>query len=426
MDLPRKKFVRWDSRIDYALILPVFLLSLIGFIVLSISLHTDYNSTAANALLWQQGAWLLLGLVSAFIIMHFNAQLLWFLAPILYGLGLVLMVLPLIFYSPQLVAATGSKNWIAVGGTTLFQPSEPMKVAYVLFQARLILRFRERQTTHFLVKDLEQILWMFLATVPVLFLLIGPHMQSDFGTALVFVAIFSGMIMISGVSWKILLPVITVVLLAISGFLYVVISKDGQAFMSQLGFKTYQFARFQAWLHPFSDPQGTTYQQAQALLATASGGTTGAPSTLGSIAVPVRESDMIFTVIAGLFGFVGSSFVIFLYLYLIYRMVRATFLAKNQFYMFVAGGLTMMLLFHVFENIGATIGVLPLTGIPLPFISQGGSNLISNMMGIGIILSIRYTKDAGVDRQAIRARYRKKLARRMAKNEKKGLQTPEK
>ena len=99
---------------------------------------------------------------------------------------------------------------------------------------------------------------------------------------------------------------------------------------------------------------------------------------------------MIFTVIAEDFGFIGSVFVIVLYLLLIYRMLKITLKSNNQFYTYISTGFIMMLLFHIFENIGAVTGLLPLTGIPLPFISQGGSAIISNLIGVGLLLSMSY------------------------------------
>ncbi|MGL5898600.1 MAG: FtsW/RodA/SpoVE family cell cycle protein, partial [Lactobacillaceae bacterium] len=101
-------------------------------------------------------------------------------------------------------------------------------------------------------------------------------------------------------------------------------------------------------------------------------------------------SDMVYSVIGESLGFVGSVAVILLYLYLIIQMVRITFDTKNAFYSYVSTGVIMMILFHVFENIGMSIDLLPLTGIPLPFISQGGSALIGNMIGIGMILSMKF------------------------------------
>lgn len=99
---------------------------------------------------------------------------------------------------------------------------------------------------------------------------------------------------------------------------------------------------------------------------------------------------MIFTVIGENFGFIGGVLLILLYLLLIYLMIRVTFDTKNEFYAYIATGVIMMILFHVFENVGMNIGLLPLTGIPLPFISAGGSSLIGNLLGIGMVMSMRY------------------------------------
>lgn len=120
----------------------------------------------------------------------------------------------------------------------------------------------------------------------------------------------------------------------------------------------------------FEFAQTTTYQQAQGQIAIGSGGLFGQGFNASNLLIPVRESDMIFTVIAEDFGFIGSVLVIALYLMLIYRMLKITLKSNNQFYTYISTGLIMMLLFHIFENIGAVTGLLPLTGIPLPFISQ--------------------------------------------------------
>ncbi|GAB2024051.1 FtsW/RodA/SpoVE family cell cycle protein [Lactovum odontotermitis] len=413
----KKKF--YDSPIDYALILPVLLLIIIGFIALWFSLTTDYPASAKTMLV-QQGAWLLVGLAAAFFVMHFDGRALWMLSPVLYGIGLVLMIVPVFFYDPAVYASTGAKSWISISGTNLFQPSELMKVAYILFLARLITNFHQKHPMGSAVTDFFLIFQMLAATAPIVFILIGPKMQNDFGTLMVFLAIFAGMLLISGVTWKIMLPLIVLFLVMLGGLIYMLITPSGQDFLSSLGFQAYQSARFQAWLHPFADVQYNSYQQSQALISTAVGGIFGIGTGVGAIAVPVRESDMIFTVIGGGTGFLGSAAVIFLYLYLIYRMMRATLKANNQFYTFIAGGFTMMLLFHVFENIGATIGILPLTGIPLPFISQGGSNLISNIIGIGLILSIKYNQETPTSRGKTRDKYRRMLAKRMERNGKLG------
>lgn len=157
-----------------------------------------------------------------------------------------------------------------------------------------------------------------------------------------------------------------------------------------MGMDTYQLNRISAWLTPFDFSDTIAYQQTQSMISIGSGGFFGKGFNQLELSVPVRESDMIFTVIAENFGFLGAASLLILYLILIYRMLRVTFASNNLFYTYISTGFIMMILFHIFENIGAAVGLLPLTGIPLPFISQGGSSLISNLIGVGLILSMNY------------------------------------
>ncbi|MEZ7624848.1 FtsW/RodA/SpoVE family cell cycle protein [Streptococcus sp. 27098_8_22] len=377
-----------DSRVDYSLILPVFCLLVIGVVAIYIAVSHDYPQNIWP-ILGQQLAWIVLGIIISFVVMFFNTKFLWQATPYLYALGLVLMVLPLVFYNPNLVAATGAKNWVSIGGVTLFQPSEFMKISYILILARVIVQFtqKHKESERTIPLDFLLILWMIIFTLPVLGLL---ALQSDLGTALVFVAIFAGLVLLSGVSWKIIIPIFATVVSGIAGFLAIFITKDGRAFIHQIGMPTYQINRILAWLNPFDYAQTTTYQQAQGQIAIGSGGLFGQGFNVSNLLIPVRESDMIFTVIAEDFGFIGSVLVITLYLLLIYRMLKITLKSNNQFYTYISTGFIMMLLFHIFENIGAVTGLLPLTGIPLPFISQGGSAIISNLIGVGLLLSMSY------------------------------------
>jgi len=337
----------------------------------------------------QQVVWILLGFLISFIVMFFNTKFLWKMTPFLYVLGLGLMVLPLVFYSESLVASTGAKNWVSIRGVTLFQPSEFMKISYILMLSRVVVKFLQQNKNYerTIALDLFLIVKLALYTLPVLLLL---ALQSDLGTALVFAAIYCGIVLLSGVSWKIIIPVVATGVTAVAGFMAIFISKDGRAFLHQIGMPTYQINRILAWLNPFDFAQTTTYQQAQGQIAIGSGGLFGQGFNVSNLLIPVRESDMIFTVIAEDFGFIGSVFVVALYLLLIYRMLKITLKSNNQFYTYISTGFIMMLLFHIFENIGAVTGLLPLTGIPLPFISQGGSAIISNLIGVGLLLSMSY------------------------------------
>ena len=408
-----------DNRIDYGLMLPAFLLIIIGLYALYVAVLHDHPARLST-IVSAQGLWIAVGLLLGFGVMHFNSQLMWKLTPVFYVFGLFLMVLPLIFNNAATVAATGSKNWVAFGGHNLFQPSEFMKIAYVLFLARVVVSYQNRLEERALKEDFKLIGLLLLATLPVAALI---ALQKDFGTFLVFVAILGGVILVSGVTWKIIGPLLVVIAGIIGGVVALIVNPLGQKLLLDV-FKPYQIERFIAWLHPF-DPvymQGISLQQARSLISVGTGGLFGSGFGVANVQVPVRESDMIFTVIAEDFGFIGSVFVIFLYLMLIYRMIRVTFKSNNQFYTYISTGIIMMILFHVFENIGAAIGVVPLTGIPLPFISQGGSALMSNMIGLALVLSMKYNQiPEGVleeAKQASIAKGRSRLQEKKAKRAK--------
>ncbi|MBO1304920.1 FtsW/RodA/SpoVE family cell cycle protein [Enterococcus sp. 669A] len=375
-----------DNRIDYGVILPVFLLCLIGLLSLYVALTHDPRDTNIFRGIAMQSLWYALGALVVVIIMHLDAKWLWRLTPFLYVIGLAVMLALLEYYDPTLAASTGSKNWFRFG-TMTFQPSELMKIAYILMLALIITRHNVKNSLRTLKTDLLLIGKLVLATIPVLVLV---KMQNDFGTMLVFLAIFAGMFLMSGISWLIVVPAIILVAVTGTAVILLVTTDFGRELLSNVGFKSYQFARIDSWLDPFHDPQGQSFQLAHALMAIGSGGMFGTGYNVSNVYVPVRESDMIFSVIGENFGFIGGAFVILLYFVLIYRMIRVCFDMNNEFYAYIATGIIMMILFHVFENIGANIGLLPLTGIPLPFISQGGSSIIGNMMGIGLILSMRY------------------------------------
>ncbi|MDO4666213.1 MAG: FtsW/RodA/SpoVE family cell cycle protein [Streptococcus sp.] len=396
-----------ESRIDYSLILPVLILLSIGVTSIYIAVSHDYPNNIWQ-IVSQQIMWIVVGFLISFIIMFFNTKFLWKVTPYLYVLGLGLMVLPLIFYNPDLVASTGAKNWIAIGRVTLFQPSEFMKISYILILARHVVYFlqKHKEEVRTIGLDFLLLLQLGLYTIPVLFLLI---LQSDLGTALVFVAIYAGIALLSGISWKIILPILLTGIALFVSFMMIFTSTGGRSFLHNIGMPTYQINRILAWLHPFDYAQTTTYQQAQGQIAIGSGGLTGQGFNVSNLLVPVRESDMIFTVIAEDFGFLGSTLVIVLYLLLIYRMLKITIKSNNQFYTYIATGFIMMMLFHIFENVGAVTGILPLTGIPLPLISQGGSSIISNLIGVGLFLSISYQNTLAEEKKVTSPVVRKKV-----------------
>ena len=260
-----------------------------------------------------------------------------------------------------------------------------MKISYILFLSRIGVWAKQgKEVTE--LKDDWLLLFQYVAvTLPVLGLLV---LQGDMGTALVFLAILAGIIVVSGISWRIILPVVLAFAASVALFIMV-------------------FNRISAWLDPFTYADGIAFQQTQGMVSIGTGGIYGKGFNHLDLNVPVRESDMIFTVIAEDFGLVGGGLVLLTYLFLIYRMLRVTFKSNNRFYTFISTGFIMMIVFHIFENIGAAVGILPLTGIPLPFISQGGSSLISNLIGVGLVLSMAYQTNLNEENKILLAMSRR-------------------
>ena len=368
-----------ESRIDWGIIFCVLLLALIGLASIYVAASHDSSGSGVVRQVVTQLARYLVGTVMVIVIMQFDSEQLWKLAPIAYWAGIFLMFAILIFYSRSYYVSTGAKSWFAVGPFT-FQPSEIMKPAYILMMGRVITTHNSQYPVHKVDSD-----WRLIGKI-----FISLKFQNDFGTSLVFFAIFVGMILVSGVTWRILVPAFSILAVVGGSALAMVTSTAGRVILEKVGFQSYQFSRVDTWLHPDQDTSNQGYQLWQSIKAVGSGGVTGTGFNNSKVYVPVRESDMIFSVIGENFGFVGGILLILLYLLLIYLMIRVTFDTKNEFYAYISTGVIMMILFHVFENIGMNIGLLPLTGIPLPFISAGGSSLVGNLIGIGMIMSMRY------------------------------------
>lgn len=383
MNISRQLVKQQESRVDYGIILSVIILAIIGLVSIYATTHMIQGDTIKPTLM--HALWYGIGALVVIIVMQLNSEQYWKLANYLYGAGLILLILVLLFHDRQLAIETGAKSWFRIGGLSL-QPSELFKPAYIVFLAKLVTQHNNATAHRNIKTDMKLLGKIFMFALPAIFLI---QRQNDLGTNLVIMAITAGIILISGVSWKILLP--TFIFIVIVGGGLVVLAGFYPDILVDSGlFGQYQMARIQNWLNPFGDTQRTGYQLAQSIKAVGSGQMSGKGFGISEVIVPVRESDFIFTTIAENFGFLGSAVLLFIYFVLIYQMVQTCFETKNEFYSYIATGVISMILFHIFENVGMTIGLLPITGIPLPFISQGGSALLGNMIGIGLILSMRY------------------------------------
>ena len=373
------------DRIAWNIVVPVVLLALIGLYAIYIAATNDVNHMGSplKAVLMQV-VWYLVSIGIVVFVMQFDAEQLFKVAPYVFGLGIFLLIAVLFLYDRSTFVDTGAKSWFKLGPLT-FQPSEIMKPAYILMMARVTHEHNQKfdHTPH---NDWVLIGKLALWSLPIAILL---KLQNDFGTMLVFIAILGGVILVSGITWKIIIPAYGAVAILATVVIVMVTTPFGRQILSHF-FKAYQFARIDSWLTPSTGTSNSAYQLWQSMQAIGSGQIFGNGFGKISVYVPVRGSDMVYSVIGETFGFVGSVAVILIYLYLIIQMVKITFDTGNAFYSYISTGVIMMILFHVFENIGMSIDLLPLTGIPLPFISQGGSALIGNMAGIGMILSMKF------------------------------------
>ncbi|MDO7906506.1 FtsW/RodA/SpoVE family cell cycle protein [Paenibacillus sp. JX-17] len=302
----------------------------------------------------------------------------------IYGAGVLLLILT-IFLGQDLNNASG---WIKIGGLSI-QPAELFKLILVLFLAYVLLRKNK-------VKD-QLLFWR--DVVPIMMITFLPFVvviaQNDLGNALAYIVIMFGMLWIGNIRFvHALIGVIIIVGVAIGGiFSYIHFHDEVKHFLVDTLKKPHLVNRFDPWLMPEEASRDAKYQTENAKLAIASGGMSGKGFLKGtsvqSKRVPYTYADSIFSVIAEEFGFVGASVLLLLYFILIHRMILIALECRERAGPYIIVGVVAMLLYQIFENIGAFIGLVPLTGITLPFISYGGTSLLINMMSIGVVLSIK-------------------------------------
>jgi rod shape determining protein RodA len=283
--------------------------------------------------------------------------------------------------------ARGSKRWIDLGFFR-FQPSEFGKLLVVLALAGFLAdRFRRMNEWRTSVTTIA------LALPPMLLVFIQP----DIGSALVYAAALVGVLLIAGVRW---------LHLAVFAVVAVVLALSVLWWLPAMGtpvLKDYQTTRLTGFFHPDQDPRGSTYNIRQSITAVGSGGATGrgvAGATQTSLDfLPEHATDFVFASFAEQRGFVGAGFLLLLYLFVVWRGLKVVASARDPYSAIVAGGIVFAFLFQIFVNVGMTIGIAPVTGIPLPMVSVGGSSMIANLLAIGVLQAI-YARGRGRTRVA--------------------------
>ena len=373
------------GRFNWKLALIILLFLIVSLLAISSAQTT--GQYGENFVLKQLINYVIFGVIVA-IVIYFDPDQYKKMSWYLYAFGILLLILLAVIPASEggpVIERNGAKSWFSTPIGSI-QPSEFMKTFYILSAAWVISKHHERYSLKSIKSDfilLGKIGVTLL--VPLAFIMLQP----DLGSSLVFLAITAALIIVAGVSWKIILPVFAGGVTIGGALLWMALYM--QDFLEEkFGFSPYQFARIYSWLDPYSYSSGSGYHLITSLNAIGSGEIFGKGYLDHEVYVAESHTDFIFTVIGEEWGFIGASFVICLYFLLIYHLTKMTLTLKDPFCTYVCAGIIAMITFHVFENIGMTIQLLPITGIPLPFISYGGSSLMGNALAIGLVFSMKY------------------------------------
>ena len=356
-------------KIDWILLLSTLLLLGIGLAVLY-SISASIPNEGGLSVFWRQIIFTLVGIACMLFFAFFNYQSLKSKSTLIYFLTLLVLLTVLIFG----LTIRGTAGWIGIGSFHI-QPVEIAKLSLIIFLASFISQKKmELGETGRLVASLVLCGIMILLVIR----------QPDFGSAMVLVGIWAGMTIVSGVSAK---RIFIIILFGIA-----------VAFIGWFQLQTYQKDRIFGLIKSGAvDPQGSGYNVIQSIISVGSGGLTGKGIGHGSQSqlnfLPEKHTDFIFASIAEELGLLGSFFVIGLYFIMFYRMRMIALSAPDNFGYLIVVGIMAMFFLQVFENIGMNIGIMPVTGIPLPLLSYGGSSLITVLASIGILLNINSKKE---------------------------------
>ena len=353
--------------LDWWLIGAVILLMACGLGLINSATHSQVAATGGCSWYVQrQSMFMIIGVVMVCVSLHFDYHDLIKYERWLYIFNLIMLVAVMLVGK----SALGAQRWISIGGFT-FQPSEFSKVFLIICLAAFI------EKRHEWLEEFKDYLLVF-AYIFIPWILVMK--QPDLGTSLTFIAILLGMIFVCGFkySWFMKLGIVFAALLPV---IYKFVLKD------------YQKNRIRVFLNPELDPYGSGYHVIQSKIAIGSGGLLGKGWLAGTQSqlsfLPENHTDFIFAVAGEEFGFLGTSLIIILYAVIIWRGIIIALNAEDVFGRLLAVGVTSMFMFHILVNIGMTAGIMPVTGVPLPFLSYGVSSLATNLMLVAILLNVR-------------------------------------
>lgn len=353
-------------KFEWGLIVSVFLLLMVGLLALySISVADGGNITDV---FYKQLSFVFLGIVMMLIFASFNYNYLRSHSTAIYFVTLFVLFVVLVFG----IVVRGTSGWIGVGQIH-FQPVEFAKLALIIFLASFISQKKSQ-----LGETVRLVASFILATIMIFLVL----RQPDAGSAMILLGIWLGMILVSGINKK--------------HFLFLVLGALFLVTTSWFLLADYQKDRIMTVISPELDPRGSGYNVIQSMISVGSGGMIGKGLGHGSQSqlnfLPEKHTDFIFAVITEESGLVGSFFILILYAGLFYRIKKIAEFAQDNFSYLLASGIMIMFALQTVINIGMNIGIVPVAGIPLPFLSYGGSSLIASFIALGILLNINRRK----------------------------------
>jgi rod shape determining protein RodA len=370
---------RMDQRstlwqMDWVLIIGVVTLSAIGALLIWSATYQRTSLTGGNqyAFLVRHALNFAIGLVLAVGAAVMDHQRVRILAPVLYAASIVGLILVLV---PGVGAViNGSRSWIQLPWLSV-QPSEFAKLAVIVGMALLIAE--KSETNHREeARTIDVAQALAVAAVPVILVMLQP----DLGTVMVLGSIVFGIIAVSGVPKRWLFGLVTVSAVVAALAIHLKVLKD------------YQLARFTAFADPSQDMKGAGYNVNQARIAIGNGGVFGQGLLHGSQTqnafVPEQHTDFVFSVAGEELGLIGAGGIILLFALVLWRALRIAVNARDAFGRLVATGIVCWFAFQTFENIGMTLGIMPVTGLPLPFVSYGGSSMFAGLLAVGLLQNI--------------------------------------
>ena len=351
------------KNIEWSIVIIAIILSIVGLVALfSATQETEHEE------FYKQCIWLVVSIIAMIVVMLIDYDLLVKISPFIYGLFIILLI-AVLFTTP----INGATSWFDIGGFS-FQPGEFAKIFVILFLTFAMRKIQERNRQD-INKPTRLLILFALVGLPILLII----QQPDYGTAAAFIVATVMMLIVGGIDKKYIIACAILIVVSVPIIYNFILPEHAKT-------------RIDIFLNPESDPRGAGYNIIQSKLAIGAGGLTGMGLLKGNQTqlgyLYPKTTDFIFAVIGEEMGFVVSAAVVICYVVLIVKGFFIAKTAKDETGTLIAAGITGIFLFHVVENIGMVMGLLPITGVPLPFISYGGSSLITNFICIGVLLNI--------------------------------------